>query len=504
LSRYYSSYQNADGTISDENIGKFKEHMGKLKFQYEKRYPNSMEIIGLTDNMFGERLDQMGKDNTLYRSMNFEMNKLMGEDEGSIGSLINKYSAYTSKDVLENRDTLINELSEVTSKIGNYSKKFDDRDLKLRSGSSSLIDNMSKGKNIIKSLQQQLLDIDSKSADKIITKKERLAFDQYIKNDNISLLEEIISENQQGIKNKKKAAVNSIEQSVKNYAEAEGILSLEANKHYLKEGGELSDSKGNPSGFTATEWIQKQNDAYTELKTGNLDEKLRNLYASGTGYMDLYSDREVGKYISKSKTLGGLFGVEEGKAPITPIGTQANLSQTFVKAPPPKPGLIGPPLGPTPDPKAEKVDINIQEFLDIPIQKYTSNAPSKEEIGKWKNKFKEKSNWPDRSIDKAVTLLKSIYRDNIKLNKLPEWKAKRKEDLQKTINRKTMEFQAWTQSPDFLEMLKPEPFTERIKDMPVEQLKSQASLQLKGDKDSSWNNSIRAAREELKRRSNTK
>ena len=55
----------------------------------------------------------------------------------------------------------------------------------------------------------------------------------------------------------------------------------EANKHYL-QGGELSDSKGNPTGFTAKEWIQKQNDAYTELKTGNLDEKLRNLYVART------------------------------------------------------------------------------------------------------------------------------------------------------------------------------------------------------------------------------
>ena len=320
VSRFMSAYQNTDGTLSNENIGNLRKQIDTLRFQYEKQFPNSIELLGTTEDIFNSKLSQMEKDNVRYDNMNFEMNKMMGDEEGSLGSMLDKYSGLTEEYVLNNREELINELSQMTSKIGNYNKDFDKSGFNSRVGSGDLTGNMSKANTILKSLQQQLLDIDSMSPNKIITEKERLAFTQYLENDNSDLLDEIITENKAGIKSKKKQTFEAIEKNLSDYAYADSIMNLDSNKDYIASGGTLRDSEEKDTGLTFSEWEQKKNDAYRELHMGKFDEKLKNLYASGTGYMDLYSDRPAAQIINQFDDLKPLFGVGEQKSEIkTPL-----------------------------------------------------------------------------------------------------------------------------------------------------------------------------------------
>ncbi len=126
-----------------------------------------------------------------------------------------------------------------------------------------------------------------------------------------------------------------------------------------------------------------------------------------------------------------------------------------------------------------------------------------DKLKEWKANLKETTGWSKRNIETAARKLKSIYKDNIRLNKFTPQQANQKEQLQKRINEKVSDFEGWLNSPSLMDMIKMPKFSETLKKMPLEELKSQASLQLKGTGDSSWNNSIRAAREELKRRTNS-
>ena len=124
VSRFMSTYQNPDGTLSNENIGNLRKQIDTLRFQYEKQFPNSIELLGTTEDIFNSKLSQMEKDNVRYDNMNFEMNKMMGDEEGSLGSMLDKYSGLTEEYVLNNREELINELSQMTSRLGDYNKDF--------------------------------------------------------------------------------------------------------------------------------------------------------------------------------------------------------------------------------------------------------------------------------------------------------------------------------------------------------------------------------------------
>tara|TARA_R100000781_G_C4081478_1_gene127891 strand:+ start:2347 stop:4263 length:1917 start_codon:yes stop_codon:yes gene_type:complete len=322
VSRFMSAYTNPDGTISNENIGNVRNQIEKLQFQYEKQFPNSIELIGMQSEGFNAKLNQAENSNIKYENMNFQLNNLMGEGEGSLTSLLGKYGNLTSEDVINNREELINELSTVTKNVGDFKKTFDSNNFNSRIGSSTLTDNMTKSAVIVKSLQQQLLDIDSASPNKILTKSERIAFEQYLENDSIELLNDINKDNEENIKNKKKQSFEAIENNLSLINEANNILNLAKNKEYMasnpnmtlvkigKNGSEVD------SGRTANEWIQIKNNAKNDLIVGKYDEKLRNLYSSGMGYLDLYSDRPLASIIESNEDLHDVFNYKTNKLPM--------------------------------------------------------------------------------------------------------------------------------------------------------------------------------------------
>ena len=503
ISRLMSVAQNPDGTMSSDSIGNIRGKIDKLKFEYEKQFPNSIELIGMTGDMINSKLSKMEEDNVRYDNINFEMNKLMGDGPGTLNSLLDKYSNLTEEDVLNNREELVNELSQMTSSIGGYNENFNNSGFNTRTGSSKIISNMNKANFTIKALQQQLLDIDSRSPKKIFTDRERIGFEQFIENDNKDFIDDIIEENKQNITNKKKQAFEAIERHVSDYAEAKNILSLSINKNNIINDYVLLDLDGNETGLKASEWEFKKVNAIDELEVGKYDEKLKNLYASGFGYMDLYSDRPAAQVIRNSENLQGFFGDKGEKLPeninpnVNNIPEDANKKdniQNNIIVDEPEKIIVD---------KPEKVSVDVQEFLDFPIQKGTSNAPSTDKLKEWKANLKETTGWSKRNIETAARKLKSIYKDNIRLNKFTPQQANQKEQLQKRINEKVSDFEGWLNSPSLMDMIKMPKFSETLKKMPLEELKSQASLQLKGTGDSSWNNSIRAAREELKRRTNS-
>ena len=174
-----------DGTMSNESIANIKEKMEDLQFQYEKQFPNSVELIGMQVDAFNSNLNNIEQQNIQYQNMDFELNKLMGSGDGSLIQMLDKYGNLTSQDVLNNREELITELSLMTKKISDYNDVFLDNQFNSRTGSRYLTENMTKANAFIKGLQQQLLDIDSKSPDNILTSKEKLAFTEYINNDNV-------------------------------------------------------------------------------------------------------------------------------------------------------------------------------------------------------------------------------------------------------------------------------------------------------------------------------
>jgi len=496
VSRFMSAYTNPDGTISNENIGNVRNQIEKLQFQYEKQFPNSIELIGMQSEGFNAKLNQVENSNIKYENMNFQLNNLMGEGEGSLTSLLGKYGNLTSEDVINNREELINELSTVTKNVGDFNKTFNSNNFNSRTGSKTLTDNMAKSTLIVKSLQQQLLDIDSASPNKILTDRERIAFEQYLENDSIELLNDINQDNMDNIKNKKKQSFEAIENNLSLINEANNILNLAKNKEYMasnpnmtlvkigKNGSEVD------SGRTANEWMQIKNNAKNDLIVGKYDEKLRNLYSSGMGYLDLYSDRPLASIIESNEDLHDVFNYKTNTININKNEpSAANVNQQNVNQ-----------NVEVEEDKPEKVSVDIQEFLNFPIQKGTSNAPSTDKLKEWKSNLKEATGWSKRNIETAANKLKSIYRDNEALKRLTPQQSSQKERLEKSINRKTMEFEGWLNSPGIGDMIKMPKFSEELKKMPLEQLKSQASLQLKGTGDSSWNNSIKAAREELKRR----
>tara|TARA_R100001015_G_C4599048_1_gene154122 strand:- start:428 stop:1249 length:822 start_codon:yes stop_codon:yes gene_type:complete len=236
--------------------------------------------------------------------------------------------------------------------------------------------------------------------------------------------------------------------------------------------------------------MQIKNNAKNDLIVGKYDEKLRNLYSSGMGYLDLYSDRPLASIIESNEDLHDVFNYKTNTININKNEpSAANVNQQNVNQ-----------NVEVEEDKPEKVSVDIQEFLNFPIQKGTSNAPSTDKLKEWKSNLKEATGWSKRNIETAANKLKSIYRDNEALKRLTPQQSSQKERLEKSINRKTMEFEGWLNSPGIGDMIKMPKFSEELKKMPLEQLKSQASLQLKGTGDSSWNNSIKAAREELKRR----
>ena len=141
------------------------------------------------------------------------------------------------------------------------------------------------------------------------------------------------------------------------------------------------------------------------------------------------------------------------------------------------------------------------EFLNISSGKYTPTAPDIGETKKWADKLKENTGWSVMETGSAVTRLKSIYRDKKRLEKAPE---KQKGKIQEQINTKMRKFQEWAESPGIIkkavESITPAPFSEKIKEISDKDLKEMASRKPVGADESSWNQTIKAAKEELKRR----
>ena len=447
VSRFMSTYQNPDGTLSNENIGNLRKQIDTLRFQYEKQFPNSIELLGTTEDIFNSKLSQMEKDNVRYDNMNFEMNKMMGDEEGSLGSMLDKYSGLTEEYVLNNREELINELSQMTSRLGDYNKDFSRSGFNSRVGSGDLTGNMSKANTIIKSLQQQLLDIDSMSPNKIITDKERLAFTQYLENDNSDLLNEIISENKAGIKNKKKQTFEAIEKNLSDYAYADSIMNLDSNKDFIESGSTLRDgtSDEKDTGLTFSEWEQKKDDAYDELHMGKFDEKLKNLYASGTGYMDLYSDRPAAKIINQFDDLKPLFGIVEQQVEIkTPLPSPPSSPPSSPPVSPP----VSPPspasnvVGDTPQNAASS---HIDSFLNLPSSKHGNFVDSKTSK-EFKENLMDSTGWSSGGANRGIQRLKAIRRLN---NELQMMKEKGAQDIvirrkEEQIKNKKDEYLKWS------------------------------------------------------------
>ena len=304
---------------------------------------------------------------------------------------------------------------------------------------------MSKANTIIKSLQQQLLDIDSMSPNKIITDKERLAFTQYLENDNSDLLNEIISENKAGIKNKKKQTFEAIEKNLSDYAYADSIMNLDLNKDFIESGSTLRDSEEKDTGLTFSEWEQKKDDTYDELHMGKFDEKLKNLYESGTGYMDLYSDRPAAKIINQFDDLKPLFGIVEQQVEIkTPLPSPPSSPPSSPPVSPP----VSPPspasnvVGDTPQNAASS---HIDSFLNLPSSKHGNFVDSKTSK-EFKENLMESTGWSSGGANRGIQRLKAIRRLN---NELQMMKEKGAQDIvirrkEEQIKNKKDEYLKWS------------------------------------------------------------
>ena len=71
ISRLMSVAQNPDGTMSSDSIGNIRGKIDKLKFEYEKQFPNSIELIGMTGDMINSKLSKMEEENVRYDNINF-------------------------------------------------------------------------------------------------------------------------------------------------------------------------------------------------------------------------------------------------------------------------------------------------------------------------------------------------------------------------------------------------------------------------------------------------
>ena len=531
-----------DGTMSNESIANIKEKMEDLQFQYEKQFPNSVELIGMQVDAFNSNLNNIEQQNIQYQNMDFELNKLMGSGDGSLIQMLDKYGNLTSQDVLNNREELITELSLMTKKISDYNDVFLDNQFNSRTGSRYLTENMTKANAFIKGLQQQLLDIDSKSPDNILTSKEKLAFTEYINNDNVDFLKEITEENLSNIKSKKQQAVDSINKHVGIFSEANRVLSLEANKESIARNLPLVtiNNKGEvvETGRTASEWMQSRNKAVLELKRNNYDEKLKNLYASGMGFMDLYSDTPVAEIIKNARVkdkdgnlynpLGELFGLEATPLnikPLPPQGTTGAAGSTGVtggQGTQGGQGITGTTGGQgtqgLDEVTADEPIIDVEEFLNFPVQKGTSNAPSNEKIDEFKNQLRESTDWSEGDINRAVRKMKEIYRHNTTLKNLNPNQVKRKKELESLINTRIQDLAFWEKRDikGAIKKMLPKSYDEQMKTLSDEELKKIASQKKekityyeseafgKSPNPSSLNTKIDAAKNELKRRSSSK